>query len=153
MQVFRRTAGGMVKGVAISVLSSAAVGFIVYMFMASLVVPVIVCLAMMAILLYITIFKDDIKIEIDGGQLRYFQRGACKESIALHNHVARYQIKTRDGSVESINLYFAPDAGGGNEICLDCEPLGRRQFDALWAVLERQGQMAGPERLETKKPD
>ena len=150
MKTFKRNMFGLLKGLAISVFGSAALAALVYMFTAKLVLCVIIGVALMAILLFITIFKDDIKIELEDGALRYFQRGALKQTVMLDEHMARYHIRESDGSADSINLYFAPKAGG-DELCLDCEPLGSRQFYALWAALEEACAVAPPERLETQK--
>jgi hypothetical protein len=152
MHTFQRTTASLIKGLALSLGGSAAAALLVYVFTDSFVALAAVGVVLCAALLYITLFSEAIRLEVEQSTLRFFQRGKLRHEIDLAQHSARYVIRTKNGSTQRVNLYFAPLAGG-SELCLDCEPLGRKQFDALWALLEQHCEHQNPANANPQQPE
>ncbi|MDR3313871.1 MAG: hypothetical protein LBS96_05370 [Oscillospiraceae bacterium] len=150
MKVFRRTIFSMIKGLAVAVFGAAAAAVILYAVTVNAALAGLVGVALLAVLLFIVIFSENIRVEVEDGQLRYFQRGKLKTDLRLAEYAVRYVIRSSQGSTDAMNVYFTPLAGG-DEIVIDFDPLGRKQFDALWALLEENCAGQEPTKIETKK--
>ncbi|MDR1409454.1 MAG: hypothetical protein LBJ12_04140 [Oscillospiraceae bacterium] len=154
MEVYQRNAWGFIKGLGLTVGGSAALAVLLYMFTANYWLAVGVGLVVFALLLYITIFKDAIRFELENGMMRYLVRGKEEHRFNLAQCAARYQIKTNNGSAGSISLYISElksDGQYGEEIYIDCEPLGETQFMKLFASMEKTSKVMEPRQLEIQK--
>ena len=84
-------------------------------------------------LLYSSIFKENIKIELENKYLKYYQNNKLKEEIDLSKTFYGYEIV--DNSVIDLYLYEKDE---DTKKILDCAPLGVNKFYQLIEDIKKQ---------------
>ena len=84
-------------------------------------------------LLYSSIFKENIKIELENKYLKYYQNNKLKEEIDLSKTFYGYKIV--DNSVIDLYLYEKDE---DTKKILDCAPLGVNNFYQLIEDIKKQ---------------
>lgn len=155
MQVYRRTFFSMLKGLVLAVCAAGAAYVIAGIFIASSGVVLLIALAVLVLLAYSAVFSENIRIELEGGELRVYKGRRLTHRFGLRSCSVRYQIRTEGGFpvTHDIHLYITDlKESPEDEIHIDCSPLSRRQFDDL---IRRVEGIAAPDapKLKTIKKD
>lgn len=88
-------------------------------------IGVFICL----VLLYMAIFSDSIKFEIEGTTFRYFVRNKVVKEYELKGANVSYNIK-QSSTADDMNLYINGDT-------IDCAPLGINKFETMFYQIEK----------------
>lgn len=88
-------------------------------------IGIFVCL----VLIYMAIFSDSIKFEIEGTTLRYFAKNKLVKEYELKGANVSYNIR-QSSTADDVNLYINGDI-------IDCAPLGLNKFDMMYAEIEK----------------
>jgi hypothetical protein len=138
MKTYKRSFLELGKGMVIALFTGAAAYFVTGLFIGSalfgLGVPILVTLS----ILYITVFSEDIYFELEpDGVFRWYKRRILQNTFNLTQCYIAYHRRSEGGfpPTHNITLTIADTAGGG-ETGLDCAPLGLRQFNEMFAVME-----------------
>jgi hypothetical protein len=78
---------------------------------------------------------ENIRFEVDGEQLRYFEKNKLSDIFNINNCNFRYYIKNDSHGADYINLYITRHEDPENEICIDCEPLGEGKFLEMFNLI------------------
>ena len=100
-------------------------------------------------LIYSTIFKENIKFEIEDGEFKYFQKGKLKRELNLKEYYSGYRVKTSDGSADIIMLYLAKIGDEQEEVDIDCTALGTIKFYKMYETIKEYAKEK-VEKLEAK---
>ena len=100
-------------------------------------------------MLYEAFLGEAIKFELDeDGHLRYFKRNKLRQEFDLKKCGIGYFIKTKGASYETVTLKILTD--GGEEM-IDVLPLGYKQFEEMYEVMQKLALKEASEELEIKK--
>ncbi|NYV27698.1 hypothetical protein HP397_02500 [Streptobacillus felis] len=81
------------------------------------------------VLVYMNVFSDDIKFEVEGTKFRYFKRNKLVKEYELIGAQVRYNIK-QSNTADDMNLHINGDT-------IDCAPLGLIQFKNMYYEIEK----------------
>jgi hypothetical protein len=90
-------------------------------------------------LLYIAIFSEDVFFELEpDGLFRFYKRRILQNTFDLKNCYITYYRKSEGGfpPTHDITLTIMDTAGEGDEVSLDCGPLGLNRFTEMWREME-----------------
>jgi len=108
-------------------------------------------LVVMALILLTTIFSENIRLEIDDNELRYYKRGKLRETYTLNQITVGYRTRVESGVMGNedltLRIFVASDE---REASIDCSPLGVRRFYKLFAYLEEHTIQAETEVLRAE---
>ena len=94
-------------------------------------VSVFICL----IILYIVIFSENIRFELDdSGTMRYFKKGRLQKTYLLEEYRFGYYSKS-DGSKTDITLNIL-HVESGTEETIDCSPIGAGKFSNMYMKIK-----------------
>jgi hypothetical protein len=97
MKEYRRSFFSLIKGIIIAPFGGLAAAIVLHFFL-SIFISYIVGGAITAILLYMAIFSENIRFELDGdGTFRYFKKGALRNTFNLPEYRIGYYAKTEAG--------------------------------------------------------
>lgn len=128
MKVYKRNFISLIWSLILALFALLFINFIVYWFVTekapnyTWVFYVVLGLSSLYIL-YSTIFKENIKIEIDSKFFKYYENNKLKEEIDLSK--CSYGYKIVDNSI--IDLYLYEENQDKTKL-LDCSPLGVNKF-------------------------
>lgn len=128
MKVYKRNFISLIWSLILALFALLFINFIVYWFVTekapnyTWVFCVVLALSSLYIL-YSTIFKENIKIEIDSKFFKYYENNKLKEEIDLSK--CSYGYKIVDNSI--IDLYLYEENQDKTKL-LDCSPLGVNKF-------------------------
>jgi hypothetical protein len=127
----------MVKGLVIAPCSAFVLYLVVSAFIQNAVILYGVPLLVFVILIYSALFGENIRFEVDGGELRYYKRGKLKNSFQLAGCRVGYRRKSETGLLAShdISLQII-QTENGEETFIDCSPIGPRQFERMYALMK-----------------
>jgi hypothetical protein len=138
MKTYKRSLFELGKGMVIALFTGAAAYIVTGLFTNSalfgLGIPVLVTL----LLLYITVFSEDIYFELEpDGLFRFYKRRILQNTFNLKNCYIAYHRKSEGGfpPTHDITLTIV-DTAEGEETGLDCAPLGLDQFNEMFAEME-----------------
>ena len=100
-------------------------------------------------LLYSVVFSENIFVEVDDKELRYYKRGKLKTSYSFEHCQFGYYTVSSSGTTDRIELKILHMENGMEER-LDLQPLGSRQFHKLFEILE-VNQVGETQKLEVQK--
>ena len=106
--------------------------------------------AVMLIYLYMTVFSENIKFEIEEGKFRYYKRNKIREDVDLTESYIGYNVKTSDGSADHIYLYI--NTTSGEEKSINCTPLGVSKFYKMFDEMKRYAK-EDTQKLNVKNKD
>lgn len=157
MQIFKRTKLNFLKNLFYAIGAPVAVCFLVYIvggFLTTdmnLLAYIGIGLGAVAflVLLHSVIFSENIFVEVDDKELRYYQRGKLKKTYLFATCNFGYHTVSSSGTTDTIRLKILHLETGDEEV-LDLQPLGSRQFYKLFTILENN-QAGEPEELEVNK--
>lgn len=133
--VYKRPIFQLIKSIVIAICFGVAWYFIVPMFTSNvLIVYGGLALATLA-LLYMAFFSENIRFEIEGSQLRYYQKGKLRNTFELKDCGYSYRVK-HSSSTDSIDLCLQP-ADGSDALDIDCASLGDSRFYKMIEHIER----------------
>lgn len=137
MQVYKRTLWMLLKGLLLAPFAAAAAYFIGSIFIANTTLLLALAALIFVALVYLAIFSENIRFELEDGTLRYYQRGKLRHEFDLDSCAAGYRRKSERGLLGShdITLEIA-DLATGQETFLDCSPLGLGGFERMFAAIE-----------------
>ena len=102
-------------------------------------------------LLHSVLFSENIHVEIDEKELRYFKRGHLKERYPFTEYSFGYRTVTSGSTTDTINLQIF-ELATETESTLDLQPLGPFQFNKLFALIEEyQANLTQAEELVAKE--
>lgn len=78
---------------------------------------------------YINVFSDNIKFEVEGTKFRYYKRNKLVKEYELTAAEVGYNIK-QSNTADDMNLRINGDV-------IDCAPLGLIQFKNMYAEIEK----------------
>lgn len=154
MKVYKRKLFSMIKGLVLAVAAAFAAYVIAGIFISNPTTVLVIALVILLWLLYSAVFSENIRIELDGGEFRFYKGARLKARFDLHNCAVRYQIRTEGGFpvTHDINLYITDMVKNPeDEMHIDCSPLSRGQFDDLFARMEQIAAPAAPKLKTIKK--
>lgn len=128
MKVYKRNFISLIWSLILALFALLFINFIVYWFVTekapnyTWVFYVVLALSSLYIL-YSTIFKENIKIEIDSKFFKYYENNKLKEELDLSK--CSYGYKIVDNSI--IDLYLYEENQDKTKL-LDCSPLGVNKF-------------------------
>jgi len=134
--VYKRSTFSMIKGIVAAPFS----GLIVCFFCSFLLSDrnsMLLGVAVAMIILYISVFGENIRIEVDDKELRYYKGKKMLASYMLDNISVGYNSKIESGFLgnQDITLRIY-DMTTDTEAGIDCSPIGSRKFDELYEYLE-----------------
>jgi len=139
LQIYKRTVFSMIKGI-IGAPFAGVVAVIIASFfnLNDLVLAVIGVVAAIAVL-YVTLVTEDIRVEVDARELRYFKRNKLREAYPLSNLGVGYRTRVERGLFgnEDLTLKLLL-LDSGEEKSLDCSSLGTTRFYKLFETLEER---------------
>ena len=107
--------------------------------------------AIAVLILFVTIFGENIRVEADEKELRYFKRNKLRECYALENLSVGYRARTESGLMGNnsftLRLLLLDTQ---EEKQIDCSPIGQRQFFKLYEYLEARTTPTDDEVLTAK---
>ena len=129
MTTYKRGKGNFIVGI----LSAPAAAFFLFLLLGnflSLMLTIIISLLIFLSILYITIFSDNIKFVIDDDRktMSYYEKGKLIKEYQLKKSVLTYHMKLGHSSVIDLTI---------NGESIDCEPLGRNQFERMYKHLQK----------------
>jgi len=96
-----------------------------------------IAVAVVILVLFVTVFGENIRVEVGDKELRYYKNGGLKKSYALDRIVVGYRARIEHGLFGNQNITLRIfDTDKQEEETLDCSPLGKRRFDRLFAYLD-----------------
>ncbi|CAM3115739.1 hypothetical protein STFE110948_02780 [Streptobacillus felis] len=81
------------------------------------------------VLVYMNVFYDDIKFEVEGTKFRFYKRNKLVKEYELKGAEVTYNIK-QSNTADDMNLHINGDT-------IDCAPLGLIQFKTMYAEIEK----------------
>jgi|GEM_PF-810393 len=81
------------------------------------------------------IFGENISITINGNNLKYTKRNKVIHDLDLTEYASGYKTRHSDGTADDLRLILAP-IGGGEEINIDCTPIGTNKFHKMYGIVE-----------------
>ena len=139
MRVFRRTALGMILGIIAAPFSAFTVFFVGSVFTDNEMILIGASAGIFIAVIYMSVFGENITLELDGSTLRYYRRKNLKHEFDAANCSFRYKIVSGSGifSSSDIKLYVTDmNSEMKKETQLDCSPIGQRRFHELFELLE-----------------
>lgn len=130
MRVYKRSIFGCILGIVGAHFAAFLVAIILEMFL-SVTISIVLALIVYVLILYISIFSENIKIEVDDDRkiLAYYKKGKLQKEYNLKDASLSYHIVTGKHA-NTMDLII-------NEDSIDCEPLGLSTFDKMYADLEK----------------
>ena len=138
MRVFKRTAAGMILGVVSAPFSALVVFFVGSVFTENMMILIGASAGICITIVYISVFGENITLELDGSTLRYYRRRKLKYEFDAAACSFRYKIVSGSGLLSSsdIKLYVTDMSSElQKEIQLDCSPIGQKRFHELFELL------------------
>ena len=137
MKVYKRNFLSLIWSLILALVALLFINFIVYWFVTEKApdytwVFYIVLVLSSFYLLYSSIFKENIKIELENKNFKYYENNKLKEDIDLSKVFYGYKIV--DNSI--VDLYLYEDDQQTKKI-LDCSPLGVNKFYELIEDIEK----------------
>ena len=137
MKVYKRNFLSLIWSLILALVALLFINFIVYWFVTEKApdytwVFYIVLVLSSIYLLYSSIFKENIKIELENKNFKYYENNKLKEDIDLSKVFYGYKIV--DNSI--VDLYLYEDDQQTKKI-LDCSPLGVNKFYELIEDIEK----------------
>ena len=137
MKVYKRNFLSLIWSLILALVALLFINFIVYLFVTEKApdytwVFYIVLVLSSIYLLYSSIFKENIKIELENKNFKYYENNKLKEDIDLSKVFYGYKIV--DNSI--VDLYLYEDDQQTKKI-LDCSPLGVNKFYELIEDIEK----------------
>jgi hypothetical protein len=137
MKVYKRNFLSLIWSLILALVALLFINFIVYWFVTEKApdytwVFYIVLVLSSVYLLYSSIFKENIKIELENKNFKYYENNKLKEDIDLSKVFYGYKIV--DNSI--VDLYLYEDDQQTKKI-LDCSPLGVSKFYELIEDIEK----------------
>lgn len=128
MKIYKRNFINLLWSLILTLFGLLFVNFIIYWFINEkapnhIWIFYIIVISSSLYFLYSSIFKENIKIEIDNKYLKYYENNILKEEIDLSKVSYGYKITNNN----YINLYLYED-NNNNYKSLDCSPLGVTKF-------------------------
>ena len=139
MRVFRRTAAGMILGVISAPFSAFVVYFVGSVFTENQMILIGASAGICIAVIYISVFGENITLELEGSMLRYYRRRKLKYEFDASACSFRYKIVSGSGLLSSsdISLYVTDMSDElQKETQLDCSPIGQKRFHELFELLE-----------------
>ena len=155
MTVYKRTVFELIRGVVSALFAGLAVGLVLSFIVKPMVIALLPGAAVLLVLCYMAIFKENIRFELEGSQLRYYQNGMLKHTFALENCTTYCRFKTESSllMVHDIDLYITDvSADPETKVPIDCSPIGKFQFAQLYKQIQQYSPETVP-KLETTKKD
>jgi len=135
--VFKRTVFSMLKGIIGAPFAGFVVVIVASFFNLGETTLFLLGAAGAVIILYITIVGENIRVEVDLRELRYYKGSKLKESYVLENIGVGYYSRVERGLMGNENLLLkVRKFDTQDETSLDCSPLGQKQFYKLFEYLE-----------------
>ena len=97
-----------------------------------------VALAGIAIAIAVAVLSKDVRFEITGQTLCYFEKDHLIQQFDLPRFRGSYDQETGNGDTTSQHLYLTP-VDGGDPVKLDCSELPAYVFEAMFALLTQRG--------------
>ena len=104
----------MLKGLVLAVAAAVAAYVIASIFIANAALVLGIALLVLLVLVYSAVFSENIRFELEGGELRYYRGRRLKQRFALADCAIRYQTHTEGGFpvTHNINLYVTDLSNG-----------------------------------------
>jgi len=134
MQVYKRSIFGMLKGIVIAPCTAALIYFALNFFLDDVRIIYGASALIFISLVYIAIFSENIRFELEDSTLRYFKKGKLRHTYPLEECRVSYHSKS-DGTGSDITLYITHTASETQNI-IDCSPLGSRKFNDMYAKMK-----------------
>jgi len=137
LQVYKRSMFSMIKGIVGAPFAGIVAIIIVSFFVDNQVILAVIGVATAVAVLFVTLVSEDIRVEVDERELRYFKRSKLSESFPLANLGVGYRTKVERGLLgnEDLTLKLLL-LDTGEERALDCSALGAGRFYKLFETLE-----------------
>lgn len=139
VKTYKRSLFVMIKGIVIAPCTAMVVYLIMRFFVANRLVLVGVPLLLFAILLFMALFSENIKFEIDSkGKLTYYKMGKCVHSFHLPDCSVGYRRSSETSFPPSHDIQMdICNLQDGSEETIDCSPLGLGRFEEMYAEIGR----------------
>ena len=154
MTVYKRTVFELIRGIMSALFAGFAVGLVLSFIVKPMIIALLPAAAVLLVLGYMAIFKENIRFELEESQMRYYQNGALKHTFALENCTTRCRFKTETSllMIHDIDLYITDSsADPDTEIPIDCSPIGKWQFSQLYKQIQEYSPETVPKLETTKK--
>jgi hypothetical protein len=139
VKTYKRSLFELIKGVVIAFVTGVVVSMIIGIFTRNAIFARGVPALLTSALLYIAIFSEDVFYELEtDGLFRSYKRRILQHTFDLKNCYIAYRRKSEGGfpPTHDITLTIMDAAGEGDEVSLDCGPLGLTQFTEMWREME-----------------
>lgn len=138
MQVYKRSAWELIKGLVMAPFGAVLVFVIGGFLTENMALLGAIAALVFMLLVYLSVFSENIRFEIEDGELRYYKRGRLKEQYNLRDCQAGYRRRSDRSFPPShdikLNLLHVPT---GKEYSIDCSPIGVNQFDRMFEEIQK----------------
>jgi hypothetical protein len=137
MKEYRRSFFSLIKGIIIAPFGGLVAAIILHFFLSAF-ISYITGGAITAILLYMAIFSENIRFELDGdGTFRYFKKGALRNTFNLSEYRIGYYAKTESGVFGNNDIQLKLLNTEGEETDIEATSLGTSRFYSMFAEMEK----------------
>ena len=138
--VFKRSAFTMIWGIVAAPFSGFVVWLVVGWFLGDYpIIPYLAGLLTILIILYVSIFSERIKFEIDNNELRYYKGKRLRETHVLADIGVGYHTKIYRGVGGDNDLKLKIyNYNTDKESTIDCSPLGQSRFYKLYSCIKER---------------
>jgi len=140
--IYKRTTWHFIKSILLAPLAPIAVGLVllwlmqffsnIAMYIVTIAVPIII----FAFMIYNAIWGDNIRFEITAeGRCDYYQNNKLRHSHDLTVcELSYFKVQDANGGVQTLRLRITDQEGTTTK--LECEPIGKRQFEAMFRQMQ-----------------
>ena len=150
LYTFKRSAISLIWSLILAVGGSVAIFFLSLIFFDEItVINFVIAGAILLVMGYMSIFSENISFELSGSSFKYFKRGKLKKELDLKKYTAGYKTRHSEGTADDLSLYLSPVDGKGEEIVIDCTPIGTNKFHKMYELMRANSAETPPEKMKT----
>ena len=140
--IYKRTVWYLIKSILLAPLAPVAVFFVLLwlmqffpnigMYIATITLPILI----FVFTIYNAVWNDNIRFEItEDGRCDYYQKNKLRQSYDLTVcDFGYFKLQDANGGIHRLSLRITGQNGESTK--LECEPLGKRQFEAMFKQMQ-----------------
>jgi hypothetical protein len=146
MQVYKRAAFTLVKGLILALFAPVAGVIILSFITQNVLIQIAVAAALLALMVWMVVFGENIRFEVDtNGRLRYYKRGKLKNEFELARCMLGYHRRTQRGVFGNSDIHLQiSETDTGKDYNIDCSPLGASRFNRMYETIDGFSQNEKP---------